>query len=727
MKDYKARYQAIKQRGEELKLNLQDFMTRKTFLYFKNNFYANFSTIPLEDYLNIVKSDLEIGGEKLYPLLSLAISEIGVLPDDNPHKEIGYRLVSIAETRDTEHKEKHIIYYFPLELCYLFNPLGETLEETLARYINSFFKPKGLTKKALIELIKKDFNIYAYLFDIYFYGGYLLNDKPLEFEDLIGLYNSKLDTFITHLKADTKQLKEFTLRVIDEETTNYKVIEGEIKKEKEEVITPETRAFICNTLDNIPQELPPTSILEPYINDKNAHKLNYFYLNLSLIIANNKVLEDKEEARSDLQVIPFKDDFNKYLEAYSIIYKGVSTPKVSTSTIYKEKREEDTSLPTYITGDKPSDDILRAIQQYKPISNDEDLDYIQKYKDDYSKYELLKQEVEIIKLKLRQEQLESGYSSTSTRKIELELKEKLVEIDRLSTLLGERGTTKYAPNGYFLLDETYYKGFSRGITTYQVSPTASVVVISKNTELRADNDTLSQYNIETSKVLGFLLANSLKHNSYKFEVSNDEIERVILGDRYEGASLKDRDNARNQSFINSLKLLSRTTIETSFTPTEKQKAKGIKPRKRGGGSLLWYHNYTNYMEITLHPDIYAIAVKDFPIIPTSNEIYNLKPRAFVSALYLYKQCFYENSNQLKRSFNSLVDINPTYTTKLKDLSKNPQRLFLPILEDFEEMKEKNIILNYSPSLKNYERERPRLKLDDLISFKFNIDLKKIKH
>ena len=216
------------------------------------------------------------------------------------------------------------------------------------------------------------------------------------------------------------------------------------------------------------------------------------------------------------------------------------------------------------------------------------------------------------------------------------------------------------------------------------------------------------------------MAKAVNTNNNVFKVSNEEIERLILKDRYANASLKDRDNARNQVFINSLDLLAQTTLQTSYNPSKTAKAKGYKPRKRGGGSLLWYTNYFNFVEITINNEIYTIAIKDFPIIPTSNDIYKLKPRAFLTAIYLYNQLAFNHTNFIRRTFESLINNNPSYTVNLKDLSLHPDRLYSPILEDLEEMKERGIVISYTPTYKEYKGRRLRLKINDLITIKFNI-------
>jgi hypothetical protein len=80
----------------------------------------------------------------------------------------------------------------------------------------------------------------------------------------------------------------------------------------------------------------------------------------------------------------------------------------------------------------------------------------------------------------------------------------------------------------------------------------------------------------------------------------------------------------------------------------------------------------------------------------------------------------EENRQQRITIKKLVDINGYYATNLKYLKKNKERFIEPILDDFQEMLEKKILLSYSPKKVDYFMDRASLSLESGIFYKLNL-------
>jgi len=723
MRDYRARYQSIKDKGQELGIILAQYMNKEKFLYFTNNYYANFSTIPLEDYLSIKVYDAETNGERLYPLISLAIERITTLEDSSPYKELGYRIISKYEEEDTNKEKKHPIFYLPIELSLLFNPYNEaTIEETLARYLLTLFKPKHTTKEQLIELVKKDFNKYALLFDAYFSGGYLLIDKPLEFEDLISLTLNKKQIQKKNILEDAEIQRNQIISVINNEdifSARGSSPFNSNPEDKEPLFSNEAKEFISNIVNNLPTNTPSFSIFEPYINSFNSGNINFIYLTLTFLVSSKNTLGEIDKQIEDISTFKDKETYLIYKKAYEILFKK------------KEKRtrvsgEENPNFTSYLPSGTPNRDILfKSLQQFTKVSNNEEKNSIDQYRADFLLREKYKLEKDKISNELHKEQIENGIYTQTYRELDKQLREKIRQIEELSNILDIKGKYEYAPFGYFFLENDFYKTFDLSTRVYQVSPTDTRWEIGENTFLTASTHTASLYTELTNSILIWLIIQAFMKNTRSYYLTNEDIERFILKGSYDANNEDQRKNARNKAFLPNLQLLSFTTLETAFTPSRVAKIKGYKPRTKSGGSILSYTNDYKGTQITLNENIYNIAIKDYDYIPTPTHINKLEPRAYITAIYLCYEAFYSKSNTFKRQLDTIICFNPTYTKLRKDISTNPKRLFTPILNDLEEMKEKNIISKYKIMRKGfivYER----FSLDDYVEIKLNVNIEKPK-
>ena len=743
--DYKTRYQTIKDKGAELSLNISSYIDKKYFLSFRNSFYANFREIPLEDYLHLEKSNIDTG---YFPILSRTFEGIEPIEEGEEYYSLGYKITRYLRQDDNynfeddskleEMTKESIISraYLPLELSYLFNTHNEeTIEDTLTRYIKAVFNtPRD--ESIIKEEISKDFNKYALVFSLVFSGGWLLHPtykKPSKDDDFKERLKNLIDLEKKGIKALENEIITNRKRILESEEENISQTPHPFNSDNEEL----SNKFFKNVVatikslakeENTPKEcvryeditkqeidkLEKTeeSIISLTTTEDSYLRLNVIYLDI--IISNLITIEAKKQYLSDLEYIYNKSEIlQDYSYKYLFLVSGEIKRVVKSYNKVSEKVDIEIT-PHFVNTGEPTLEIVRGFQaSTSEVNNEEELKKIEQYRNDYLLKDTLEGEINKLKAELSQEQQENGYTSVKAREIEEKIREKAQQISNLD--LEKRGKSEYAPFNYFILDNRYRKVDNTSLISYQTTPTDSVIIVNNHTRLFASNSTIASFNPLTTNVLVFLLANMVKANDKTFSLSNEEIEKFILKENYENATIKERNNARNQTFISALDILSKTTIQTLYAPSKTSQKKGYTPRKRGSGSLISFTNSYTDTRITFNENIYSIAFKDFPIIPLSPNVYNLKPRAFITTYYLHNLFAFNKNPTFSISIKHLIENNISYSGYLKNLKKNPERLFKPILEDFEEMKSNDIISSYSPSLTDYMYSRAKLKVDDFIT------------
>lgn len=752
--DYRTRYQTIKDKGAELSLNISSYIDKKYFLAFRNSYYANFNTIPLEDYINIIKSDADTS---YFPIISRTFEGIEPIEEGEEYHALGYKITrylrqddkyiwdNTSEELAEMMKEKvNMRSYLPLELSYLFNTHNEnTLEDTLTRYIKAVFNTP-LDEEEIKEEISRSFNKYTLIFNINFDSGYLLHQtykKPSlddDFKKILEAYinNSKLS--IEHIVADTKQnLEELTIS-LKSENVKEELIGGYVSPFNSEPPQEIDSTFIIDaiaylkSLINIDKGtiinecITFTDLFNAITQDSKYKGTQYINLTttgesylrlaitkLNIVISNNKVIKEREKQLQALESIYNNEKLLKeYANKYLFLVSGKIERDYNSNKVV-EKADIDIN-PHFVSTGEPTLEIVKGFQaSTSEVNNPEEIKKIEQYRKDYLLKDTLEAEINKLKEELREEQTTNGYNTPRAREIKTKIEELALQLNNLE--LDKRGKGEYAPFNYFVLDNRYRKVDNTALITYQTTPTDSVIIVNNHTRLFASNSTIASFNALTTSVLVFLLACMIRANDKTFTITNEEIEKFILKDNYERATLSDRANARNVSFINALDILSKTTIQTQYTPSKTAQRKGISGRKRGSGSLISYSNTYKDIEITFNKDIYSIAFEDFPIIPLSPRVYDLKPRAFITAYYLHNLYAFNKKTTFSISINNLIENNISYSGYKKNLKKNPERLFKPILEDFNEMQEKEIISSYNPTLKEYMFSRVKMNIEDLIT------------
>lgn len=762
MIDYKKRYQTIKNKGAELSLSISSYLDKEYYLGFKNSYYGNFRDIPLEDYINLIKREKE--DISFYPLISYNMEGIEPIEEGEEYHALGYKITyylrlgegyewdNTTEELNNLTKEKvSMRRYLPLELSYLFNTHKETsIEDTLSRYIKAVFNTP-LDEKEIKEEISHSFNKYALVFAMEYGGGYLKHPtykKPsLEDEDfktkLIKAINNEKET-INQIENDTKEQREKILSSSGELLGHYatpfnsddtarnisieifNTIETLIKDLSKEGNTPKE----CILYDDIaykeiikqtPNEEGAIYPLTLTSSEDSYLRLLCIYLNL--IISNNRVVEQKREYIKALETALNDDEL---LEDLSYRYLFMLTGEIKRAIFKRNKplSKPDIEInPHFISGSEPTLEMIKGLQvAVNQVNSDEEIAKIEKYQSDYRLKAQLEKELKTLQSQLTEEQQINGYKTAKGKELQERIQDIASQLDKLD--LDSRGKSEYAPFNYMILDNRYMRIDNLALRSYQVSSTQSVVIVNDRTSLKAPNNVIASYNALTTGVLLFLIATMIYQNDRTITLTNEEIEKFILKDNYDKASLKDRDNARNIYFMNALNLLVETTIITSYEPSKTASAKGKKRRAKtsGRGSLIRYTNYYNHIEITLDKEIYETAIEDFQKIPLHPRAYDLRPRAFITAYYLSNLFAFNvrgKQREQKISIDKLIENNGAYAINLKSLKDNPKRLFIPILEDFEEMIDKDILSYYEPSIDEYKGYKMRLKTSDMITFIFN--------
>ncbi len=770
MIDYRKRYQTIKDKGEELSLNISSYLDKKYFLFFNNSYYANFREIPLEDYINIKKSKEDIG---LFPIISKTFEGIEPIKEGEEYYSLGYKITKYLRVDDKYNfeddnnlqemtKEKVIMrQYLPLELSYLFNTHNEaSIEDTLARYIKTIFNTP-LNDETLKKEISKSFNKYALILSIIYGGGFLLHPEykaPSKDTNFKAHLLTALLLEKGSLDAIQEQIKEDRERVLNSSGDDELIAHwgGIPPQEKERDISLNVFKHLVEHIKKLakPENTPKDSVIYEElayneITKQTPHKtekgedaiypltltssedsyLRLLCMYLNLVISNSRTIEEKKIYINTLEsVLSNNEIFKDYEAKFNYLVSGEYKQVEKTPTASELYQDEDKK--SYLPSSTMTLDILKVFNfTTQKVKDEETLKDIDNNLSNYRKY----LEIDSLISKNNKELIEEMKANNSAKV--KELKNTIANLTIEKEKIDTSRVNQYGVIGFLKIGDDYHR--TLGQLPIPISPTDSDIILNKNTKISASNSIIKRIGDNSqiiTDLLLFFMKESIFQNSFTLKIENWKIESLILGDKYKDATPTERYNARNKTFLYYCDTLARTLLQTSTSESEAQKHKQYYSRRmKKLGAIISSVDNTNYkyVKVVLNDDFYNVVINDLKsYAPLSKNIDKIPtPRARITAYLLHIFYFYNNRDTgkvedyiLHISFKSLNEYNPVYKSNYLRYFKNTARekYYTPILEDLEEMLSAGVIEAYTPPIQDYRARKVNLDINYILEIEFSM-------